>query len=180
MLKSNRLKSIKEIIIKPKYIICDVFPDNCDPQSYMPYVELKKVPDIGYKPDEIFILAPSLKTANCPARLLENYLKLNDQQIPIFVPSYDDVKLDESIINNKLIFSTFHQAKGLERKIVMIYVVITRAKERLILLHRDKQNYLPFIAIEKLQEYADIDGELGKLDQYKIMNELDTQVTSMI
>lgn len=204
MLNTNRIKSIKDSNVKPKYIICNVFPDKHDVNLYKPYNEIKKYLGLGYNPDEIFILAPSLKSVNCPARLLENYLKMNDPKIPIYVPSSDEEKLDETIIKNKLIFSTFHQAKGLERKIVMVYgfdnsyfkfykqnkntlicpnelyVATTRAKEHLILIHHEKNNYLPFVITKKLQEFADVDGKLKKPDQDKINNEIDIQVSHII
>ena len=67
--------------------------------------------------------------------------------------------MDEKELENKLVFSTFHQAKGLERNVIFVYnfdssyfefydkdsdenvcpntmyVAVTRAKKKLILLH---------------------------------------------
>lgn len=69
------------------------------------------------KPEEIFILAPSVKgkrtLKETPLTRLENYLvSLN---INIYIPSSDDEKISEDITKNKLVFSSFHQSKGLER-----------------------------------------------------------------
>lgn len=204
MLGTNRIKANKNSISKPTYIICNVFPDKYDIKSYKPYVEIKKYLNLGYKPEEIFILAPSLKSLQCPVRLFENYLKSNEPDIPIYVPSSDDEKLDDSVIKNKLIFSTFHQAKGLERKIVIIfgfdngyfkyykqnqntlicpnelYVATTRASNQLIMIHHYSNDYLPFINQKKLNEYADVYGGLGELNSDKIKNEIDIQVTHIV
>ena len=67
----------------------------------------------------------------------------------IYVLLSDEEKLDSDVLKNKLVFSTFHQAKGLERKFVTIcsnefYVAVTQASERLILLHDIKHNFLNF------------------------------------
>ena len=120
-----------------------------------------------YKPDDIFILAASLKGESSPTRNLENHLVKNN--IPCFFPTSDDKKLDEDIIQGKVIFSTFHQAKGRERKLVIVfnfdsnyfkyygkeynqsicpetlYVAATRAKERLILIEDKKAKPLEFL-----------------------------------
>jgi len=108
----------------------------------------------GYSPGDFFILVPSIKTG--PFKKLENELVMNN--IPCFVPINDDSKLDDDITKDKVIFSSFHQSKGRERKIVIIYnfdnsyflfydkdhpldycpkpiyVATTRAKEKLVLL----------------------------------------------
>ena len=36
-------------------------------------------------------------------------------------PISDDAKLDDKIINNKIVFTTYHQSKGRERKVVILY-----------------------------------------------------------
>ena len=60
----------------------------------------------GIKPADIFILAPSLRSAKTPIRKLENALvELN---IPLYFPGGDDVKIDDDIMKGKLIFCTFH------------------------------------------------------------------------
>jgi hypothetical protein len=125
--------------------------------------------------DDIFILAPSVKKGknDSPIRVLANVLtKIG---IPIHVPTDDDEKLDEDIVKNKIVFSTFHQAKGLERKNVIVYgfdesyfqifnkdadsnvcpnelyVAITRASENLTILHNTQKNYVPFLKDELLE-----------------------------
>lgn len=112
----------------------------------------------GYKHDDVFILAPSLRSTHsfAPFRRLENFLV--DNKVQCYVPLGDDSILNDTVLKDKVVFSTFHQAKGRERKIVVvlgfdrsyyeyfarespphvciepIYVAITRASERLFLL----------------------------------------------
>jgi hypothetical protein len=139
--------------------------------------------DGSVKPDDIFVLAGSIKGAKTPIRLLENSLASNG--IPCYYPTSDDKTLDEEVIEGKVVFSTFHQAKGRERKIVIIYgfdesyfkyycsgenpsvcpptlyVAATRAKERLILLHDEKQGPLPFLtkSINEISELSYVQFE---------------------
>ena len=77
--------------------------------------------------------------------------------------------MDDDLIKNKVVFSSFHQTKGLERKVVFVfgfdksyftfydpdhpwyhcpnvlYVALTRAKEHLVLFHHYKFDYIPFL-----------------------------------
>lgn len=120
----------------------------------------------GYKPDDIFILAPSLKNGS-PVKKLENILV--EQEIPIYFSRNEDDGMDEEVIKGKLVFTTFHQAKGRERKICLIYgfdesyfnfhgkdkdrdicpselyVATTRASEILLVIENEKENPLPFL-----------------------------------
>ena len=116
---------------------------------------------------DVFILAPSIKGSKTPLRLLEN--KLVNAGLPCYYPVSDETQLDEEIIEGKVVFSTYHQSKGRERKLVIIYnfdasyfrlynqaanpsvcpeplyVATTRARETLILLHNSREPALPFI-----------------------------------
>lgn len=124
------------------------------------------------QPDDIFILAPSIKKKDInkdsmnPIKLLEN--RLVSKNIPIYYPTSDDSLLDDNIIKGKIVFSTYHQSKGRERKLVIIfgfdssyfqyydknsnpnvcssalYVAATRAKSQLIVLHGENNEALPF------------------------------------
>jgi hypothetical protein len=102
-----------------------------------------------------------------PSRRLEN--ELVKRGVPCYYPTSDERKLDEEIIKGKIVFSTFHQSKGRERKYVIIYgfdnsyflfygkdlnpyvcpetlyVAVTRAKEELVLIHDCRFKTLPFI-----------------------------------
>lgn len=156
---------------KVRYIMTDTFNSQRPLEEVLFYLD-----DCHY--DDIFILAPSVKKGknDSPVRVLANALtKIN---IPIHVPTDDDEKLEEDVIKNKIVFSTFHQAKGLERKNVIVYgfdesyfqifnksadpnvcpnelyVAITRAKENLTVFHSLQKNYLPFLNEELLEKYT--------------------------
>jgi hypothetical protein len=159
----------------PKYIICDAFGFN---KYFIAFKYIKEYLDRGYKYDDIFILAPSCRNEKSPVRKLSN--KLSSEKIPVYVPNNDDERLDENVLKNKIVFSTFHQAKGLERKIVIvysiddgyfkfgasnmprtkcpntIYVALTRAKEHLIVLHHYQNDYMPFVNNRTISTYADL------------------------
>lgn len=120
----------------------------------------------GYKADDIFVLAPSLKNSS-PVKKLENVLV--EQGVPIYFSRNEDDGMDEEVIKGKIVFTTFHQAKGRERKICLIYgfdesyfnyhakekdrdvcpselyVATTRASEILMVLENEKENPLPFL-----------------------------------
>jgi len=140
------------------YLICDAFGD-IERSIYKKVLTYLEKSD----PEEIFILAPSTKSRNSPVRRLAN--RLTNQNIPIYV-SNNSEKLEKDVIRGKIVFTTYHQAKGLERDFVVvynfdnsyfkyykidadsrkctneIYVAITRAKKELTVIHH-YQN-LPF------------------------------------
>jgi hypothetical protein len=120
----------------------------------------------GLKEEDFFILSPSVKTEN-PYKKLENFLVSHG--LKCMTPISDDAKLDDKIINNKIVFTTYHQAKGRERKVVILYsfdnsqfkyylkeenplicpnilyVGVTRAMYKLILLQDSKFKSLDFL-----------------------------------
>jgi hypothetical protein len=201
MIKQNRINSNKITNFKPRYIICDSFGNS--PQS-IPFNEIKYYLDLGYQPDQIFILAPSIRSPKSPSRMLENKIKTLLPHIPVYVPTSDDEKLDEQVLQNKMVFSTFHQSKGLEREVVIIfnfddsyfhfykkdadpyecpnefYVATTRAKEHLTLFHHHSNNYLPFLDRFKLGRYCNF-IEHKSIHITKIMEKrmIDTSVTEL-
>lgn len=129
--------------------------------------------DQGYKPDDIFILAPSvkMKMKDTPVKILEN--SLVHSEIPVYVPSEDEIDISHGADGNptqgKVVITTFHQSKGLERQIVIIYnfddsyhaifnkeadpeilsselyVAITRCKKHLFVIHDMKQPTLRYL-----------------------------------
>jgi hypothetical protein len=72
----------------------------------------------GVKPNEIFVLGASVKGANSNVRKMENALV--EQNIPCHVPMFEHDKIDERVIDGKIVFSTFHCVKGRQRKYVFI------------------------------------------------------------
>lgn len=195
-LKESRLISRKENI-KPRYIICDSFGDTIQKRSNHQdssgtriYQEVKQYLRDGYEYEDIFILAPSVKSMNSPVRILAN--ELSDHGIPIYVPTNDDEKLDEEVLHQKIVFSTFHQVKGLERKVVIvysmdasyfeyynknanpmkcpneIYVACTRASERLTLIHHYNNDFLPFLDAKKIERYSEYEEHMRKVSRHKV------------
>ncbi len=197
--------------IKPKYIICDSFSDLYDFRGKRKEdsLKLKLFEEVmklierdGYGFDDIFILSPSLKNDKSPARKLAN--RLSENGIPIFVPVSDDTKLDEDLLKGKVVFSSFHQVKGLERKAVMVlnmdksyfdfynkdanpsvcpnevYVAVTRAQEVLILIHHYENDFMPFIDKTKLERYSKFVSERIKIKNKMSEKNIDTNVTDLI
>jgi len=126
-------------------------------------------PQYGYKPEDIFVLAPSVgsKGKSTPTSLLENALV--SRGIPVYVSNDKETELStsaESPIMGKLVITTYHQSKGLEREIVIVYscddsyydyrdddrnllsspmyVAMTRAKKYLFVIHDNKKPPLKF------------------------------------
>jgi hypothetical protein len=134
---------------------------------FMKILSFIKLDNPKYNPNDIFILSPSLKSLDNPCKKLENLLVQNN--IPVYYTRNEEDGIDEQIISGKIVFTTFHQAKGRERKIVFvfgfdesyfdlyakdknkrvcpseIYVATTRASEILIIIENNKYNPLPFL-----------------------------------
>lgn len=172
----ERMKAVKDGK-KVKYIMYNPFGN---PRYSYPFRELKKI-FRKYKYEDIFVLAPSVRSKKSPIRKLANIL--SEDGFPIYVPSDTDKELDNEVIKNKIVFSTYHQTKGLERKVVIvygcdasyfkyykknanpmkcpneIYVAWTRAKELLYVLHSNQADYLPFLVKSNIGRYAEVKME---------------------
>ena len=172
LLKEERIISNKIKNNKPRYIICNCF------DTLRTFGEIRYYFELGYKPNEIAILAPSVKGIKKPVRLLENKIKIEMPNVMIYVSTNEDEKLDEELLEGKIIFSTFHQMKGMERKVVIIfsldksyftfykkksnqfvcpneiYVATTRGIEQLTIFHHYQNEYLPFIDKINIQRYC--------------------------
>lgn len=136
----------------------------------------------GYaKPSDIFVLAASVKQKYF--KMIENMLVENN--IPCYVPMNDVNTIHSDVIKNKVIFSSFHQSKGRERKVVIIYgfdrtyfdyynrgtdmtvcpstlyVAATRATEKLIVV--ESADPLPFLKYTHYElrdsSFIDFEGE---------------------
>jgi hypothetical protein len=169
--KYEHIKSGKNINVdrhNVRYIMCNLFEFN----KNRAFTEFKHYINLGYNYSEIFILAPSLRSNKSPIRIFANMLTM--MGIPIFIPGSDEERLDLDVLAGKVVFSSFHQVKGLERKVVMvygfdnsyfdffkkeanpflcpneIYVACTRASEYLTLFHHKSNDYLQFLNISKL------------------------------
>ena len=184
MLGYNNLRSIKNGQ-KVKYLICNSF---CSKYGGKIYDEVQRFIRLGYNHEDIFILAPSVRSVSSPVRKLANYMS-EKKSIPVYVPNNDDEKLDTDILKHKVAFSTFHQVKGLERKVVIVfgfddtyfkfykkdadplecpnelYVATTRAQEHMVLIHHKSNGYLPFLIRTNLNRICNIQGYLGEINE---------------
>jgi ATP-dependent exoDNAse (exonuclease V) beta subunit len=177
--QSKIIASKKQTFNTPRYLIYNTFGRKFN----RAYDEVQMYLRNGYSYSDIFILAPSTRSIKSPVRLLAN--KLSYAGIPIFVPNSDEEQIDESVVGGKVIFSSFHQAKGLERKVVIIfgfdenyfkfynrdanqhvmpneiYVAITRASEHLTMIHHNKNDFLPFIDQRSLYATCEVSGKVS-------------------
>jgi superfamily I DNA/RNA helicase len=104
VLGDNRIQTVKSGV-KPRYIICDTFGKlgllNNNERTYKEVLHYLK----SYKYEDIFILAPSVKSDKAPVRQLANILTKHG--IPIFVPNSDEDRLDDDIMKGKLFSQHF-------------------------------------------------------------------------
>jgi hypothetical protein len=165
MLGHDRIISHKKGSHPVYYYRTNIFKNMTENDEF--YTKIIGFLNDGYKYDDIFILSPSLKSLDSPCKRLENILVKNN--IPVFFTRNEEDGMDDQIISGKIVFTTFHQAKGRERKIVFIfgfdesyfdlyakdknkricpaelYVATTRAAEILIVVENEKYNALPFL-----------------------------------
>lgn len=170
MLGYNRINTIKDGS-RVDYYVSNPFKIYKKIGKYL----VNKIKNKNITASDIFVLIPSLKTTESPYKKLENYLV--GHGIKCITPISDDTKLDDKTIENKVVFTTYHQAKGRERKIVILYnfdnsymeyytrenlsstkicpnilyVGATRASEKLILIQDFNTKPLEFLNISKLK-----------------------------
>lgn len=123
--------------------------------------------DEGLRPWDVFVLAPSVRQACHQFIAVENALVMRG--IPVHVPNMDERTLDDDVMRNKVVFSTFHQSKGRERPAAIIlgvdgdycgvyargedpslcpspvFVACTRASRRLLLVQQAERGPAPFV-----------------------------------
>lgn len=177
--KRETIRATRKDGKKPVYLICDIYK-----HTEFIFNRIQKFVHEN-SVDDVFIIAPSIRSQNSPVRQLAN--RFTKDGIPIFIPLSDEEKLDQDVLNGKIVFSSFHQVKGLERKCVVVfgfdesyftffarhedratipnalYVAITRAREELILLHSHKYPPLSFLEKDKLETFTE-KIELSKLN----------------
>jgi hypothetical protein len=129
----------------------------------------------GYKDGEIMILAPSVKSSNLssPVSRFAHYLCNRGHKLYVD-QSRDDYRASEDEVANKILFTNFVKAKGLERRLVIVlsfdagyfkyyakdlspqtvsnamYVALTRAKEKLVLVKGSGSEHIPFLNLDIL------------------------------
>lgn len=161
MLHEPRLRAFRTSAQKPVYAVINVFT---------PTYVLKVIKDWlrRYTASDIFVLCPSTRAKGPMLRVLNT---LTDDGVPVYVleSNLDPVHQD-LVMKDKVVFSTFHKSKGLERKCVLVfgfdasylefynptadpavcpnelYVAATRASEELVLVANRSHPPLPFLA----------------------------------
>ena len=157
---------------RPIYVHDNIF--NVDPKNE--WVKILCATIRRYGPGNTFVLAPSLRSARSPVRLLENFLVRMDE-FPCYVPTADERELNQPAMSGKIVFSTFHQSKGMERDLVIVYgmedsaihrytdpltcdnklyVALTRSKKQLIVLQDQSKPHLQFVDPKTLATYATV------------------------
>lgn len=186
VLKEDRIISVKDSDYKPRYLICNSY---IKPFEYTKkekevvdmtiYEEIHHYLNAGYSPGDIFVIAPSIKTKS-PVRELINQLREKSKDMKLFVASDEKKKITDEEIKDKLTFITYHQAKGLERKVCIVYgfdsgyfetfkttnidcicpnetyVALTRSTERLSIIHHNTKGFIQFLDTSKLYEYVEV------------------------
>jgi hypothetical protein len=121
-------------------------------------------------------------------RLCETY------GFPIAVPNNDDVPQDSRVLQGKLCVNTYHQFKGNERDLVIVYgvdasnfkflardlpddtcpnttfVALTRARKHLVIVHDSRYRPMPFVDIAELHKttnFVDLECD-GKTPKPKL------------
>lgn len=171
-LKENRLDGHSVEGCRPVYIHANIFNVTHE-TAWVKYI-VQAINEHG--PGNTFILAPSLRAARSPVRILEHYL-VATLNIPCYVPTADERELSRPAMNGKVVFSTFHQSKGMERDLVLVfgiedtmihryisptvcdnklYVALTRSRKQLILLQDASKPHLQFINPRTLHDSASV------------------------
>lgn len=166
----NKCLMKERILIPGKKLLSPsvVYLKSKDPDSLFVYILKNFGEQMRKNPSDFMVLAPSLDKNYSVKKFANLLTDLREKSIPIYVPNEEDKTPDIRLFYNKVLFSTFHQCTGLERKNViimnfdesfyafnlisdrnkcpnLIYSAITRASEKLILVHEEKYNYLPFL-----------------------------------
>ncbi|KAI5862442.1 P-loop containing nucleoside triphosphate hydrolase protein [Durotheca rogersii] len=156
---------------KPLYIHEDVFNIGALAKKLVPLIQ-------KYGPERTAILAPSIRK-NTPVAQFTNFLS-GRCDIPVAVSTSGDISLDPDVTNNKVCVSTYHQFKGNERDLVIVYgiddsyfkyyardfpadrcsnatyVAITRAVKQLVVMHDHNCRPMPFIRLPQLESVAEL------------------------
>lgn len=167
---------------RPVMMICNMF----DISATATVFDMLK----RWRPDQIMVLAPSVKKGRrrSPLRVLEK--RLLDRNVPLSVNDvFEECSLSDEVLRGKLAFMTFHGCKGAEREAVLVmggtdeayplffqrdqdaalsavcpnpvYVSMTRAKRELVVLHNVNSGFAPYINMAALEHTADIRGALA-------------------
>jgi DNA polymerase III epsilon subunit-like protein len=185
--------------VKPIFVYANLLGNDNDACKIV-VNKIREYIGMGYTADDIFILSRSVKGNtngghnNTPISILANGIQNAMPNINIYSPMGDNkTVLDTKCSNGKLVISSYHQSKGRQRKIVIVYgidnwmndnpmicpntlyVAMTRAQEHLVIVQSDKEPILPFLQ-DDVSKYCDIVG-IKKDDRQKNNNNNDKSLT---
>lgn len=156
---------------RPLYVNAELFDVDNLADFLMPLIR-------KYGPERTAILAPFIR--NCPPISRLTNLLSKKYGIKIAVSISDDVALDDLVLSGKLVVSTYHQFKGNERDLVIVYgvdngyfkflgrdlpddrcpndifVALTRAREQLVIMHNSEEAMMPFVCRHAVADTAHI------------------------
>ncbi|ROV90085.1 hypothetical protein VMCG_09792 [Cytospora schulzeri] len=154
---------------KPLYIHGDIFKPRHIADHLVPLIH-------KYGPERTAIIAPSIRQ-NWALSELTNFLS-RQHRLPVAVSISDEVNLDDDVLAGKICVSTYHQFKGNERDLVIVYgadagyftffapdlpddtcpnatfVALTRACQQLVVLNHNGNPPMPFISLPELHKTA--------------------------
>lgn len=131
-----------------------------------------------YGPEQTAILAPSVRQKPALYKLTNRLSQKYGIKIAVSVS--DDMELDDRVLFDKLVVSTYHQFKGNERDLVIVYgtdngyfeyyardipddccpnevfVALTRARKQLVVMHHAKKDLMPFVSPRAIHETAHV------------------------
>ena len=126
-----------------------------------------------------FILAPSVRLVRTQhIATLQEHLVANG--IPVYFPLFEDGLGKDEAMRNKVVFSSFHGAKGRERDLVFVlsfdesygkyydrngdasacsnavYVAMTRAKEKLVVIRGHRQKFPAYVDVDTMNRTCEM------------------------
>lgn len=158
---------------KPKYIVMNPAIAN---RMIKKMIESRVKDWKTYKPEQCAIITPSLHRNKVISRLANELSK--DVGIPVAVPISEEGPLEPMALKGKLTIATYHQMKGSERKLIVVYgadqsyfqffgrnlprdrcpnaifVAITRAKHEMIFIHDKTYPSMPFVSWKPIESEA--------------------------
>lgn len=156
---------------KPLYIHGDIFKPRDIADQLVPLIH-------RYGAEQTAIIAPFVRQ-NWALSRLTNLLS-GQHRLPVAVSISDEINLDDDVLAGKICVSTYHQFKGNERDLVIVYgadagyftsiasdlpddtcpnatfVALTRAYTQLVVMNHTKNPAMPFISLPELYKTADL------------------------
>lgn len=172
--------NLKNLSVRPDYYICDTF--NCS------RIIIDHIKQYG---TDLCLLSPSIRNERSP--IMKTINALSSQGYKFYVSNDDTADNDnyEDVMKGKILVSSFHQMKGCERRAVIVfgfddtyfdffarnetkcicpnamYVALTRAKEKLSVLHHYMNKSFRTLRMESLSQYVN----LHEIKSLKIKND---------